>query len=354
MRIAQIVSLIESVPPKGKNGLEFLVSWLTEELVRRGHDVTLFAPADSKTKAKLVSICPQALSRDPNSLIPPNIYDYWNIIYAMKFADQFDVIHAHSLAPAYFRQICKTPLVRTSHHPISKQWLAHYNDPFYHKYLKKLEDIKEDGYKVFVSQSQKKASFSKQQKSFTVYNGIPIDNFKFNPNPKDYFAFFGFLNYDKGAHIAVQVARKAGVKLLLAGVVKKEEDFFDKEIKPHLNKKIQYIGPITNYKDKSDFLGNAKGLLVPIQWEEPFGLVMPEAMACGTPPIAFRRGAIPEIIENKKNGFIVNSEKQMIEAIKNIDKIDRRQCRKRVEKDFTIEKMVDRYEEVYRKIVGKK
>lgn len=354
MKIAQIVSLTESVPPKGKNGLEFLVSWLTEELVKRGHDVTLFAPADSKTKAKLISICPKALSRDPKNLIPLNSYDFRNAIYAMNMADQFDLIHTHSTASTYFRQLCKTPIVHTHHHPTTKQKKQQYNDPFYHKYIKKLEDFKKNGCDVFVSNSQKKASYSVCKKKVTIHNGIPIDNFKFNQNPKDYFAFFGFINKDKGAHIAVQAARKAGVKLLIAGIYEKEEDFFDKEIKPYLNNKIKYIGPITNYKDKSEFLSNARGILIPIQWEEPFGLVMPESMACGTPPIAFRRGAVPEIIQDKKNGFIVDNIKEMVSAIKNIDKIKRENCRKRVEKYFTVEKMVDKYEEVYRKIINKK
>jgi len=348
MRIAQLVPLQEPIPPKNKNGLEFIVYYLTEELVKRGHEVTLFASGNSKTSAKLNSLFPLATTDDPNTAWPPYVYSLWNSFYCFSKNKEFDIIHSHLFGsePLFFSYFTETPLVSTTHHP-KKTTAPYRKNKEYYKHSKPIFDVLEDQYRIFVSDFQKK-EFKNPKKSFTILNGIPIKDFSFSKTTSDYFAFLGYLNYEKGAHTAIQTAKKAKVKLKLAG--NGTEEFLKKEIYPYLDKDIEYLGPITGTA-KYNFLKNAKALLVPIQWEEPFGLVMPEAMACGTPVIAFNRAAVPEIIKDGETGFIVKNEKEMIEAIKKIDIIDRFACRKHVEKNFTIEKMVDGYEKIYEKII---
>ncbi|NOQ68415.1 glycosyltransferase [Patescibacteria group bacterium] len=187
----------------------------------------------------------------------------------------------------------------------------------------------------------------------TVYNGLDIKRFEFKKKHKNYLAFLGRFSFEKGVDTAVKVAAKSGEKIKIAGNIW-GNGFYNEKVEPHLKKgEIENVGLLG--KDKlSDFLGGAKALLFPIRWEEPFGLVMIEAMACGVPVIAFNRGSVSEVVKHGKTGFIVENEEEMIEAIKNIDKIDREECRKHVEENFTVEKMVDGYENAYRKILNKK
>lgn len=353
LRIAQVVSLQESVPPKGKNGLEFMVYYLTEELVGRGHDVTLFATSDSKTSARLVSVVRYPAMK--KWIFGWNSIDYSmaSMIKAVETADQFDVIHTHIGHTAYyFANLIKTPVIETIHSPVHKAPKINMrgrivDDVYFKDRMRRYQKI----HHVFVSKNQKSNSLSTKSSS-VIHNGIDLKNFIFRDNPKDYFAYLGYITPNKGAHLAVRSARKAGAKLKLAGSFKGCEEYFKEKIRPYLKKgHIEYVG-VVNPRERNRLLGGAKALLVPVEWEEPFGLVMIEAMACGTPVIGFNRAAVPEIVKDGKIGFVVEDTEDMARAIKKIDDIKRADCRKHVEKHFTVQRMADEYEKVYEKAIG--
>lgn len=346
LRIAQVVSLQESVPPKGKNGLEFMVHYLAEELVRRGHEVTLFAPSNSKTSAKLVGVVKYPAMKRWNFGWNSIDYALVSMAKAAEMADGFDVIHAHIGHTAYyFANLVETPIIETIHSPVRKAKKLS-KDCCSKDKIARYEKI----HHVFVSNNQKNSSILKVNSS-VVHNGIDLKDFSFKGNAKDYFVYLGYMTSNKGAHIAARAACKAGVRLKLAGGLKGCETYFKKEIKPYLKKnRIEYLGTV-NSTQRNRLLGRAKAILIPIQWEEPFGLVMIEAMACGTPVIGFNRAAVPEIVKDGKTGFIVDDIKDMMKAMKKIDEIDRSACRKHVEKYFTVQKMADEYEKVYEKAI---
>ena len=358
MKIAQIVSYQESVPPNSKNGLEFVVSWITEELLKRGHEVTLFAPGDSKTKASLKSIYPTNLSNAKKVLWYHNDYNNQNLSYAFSMADKFDIIHTHT-NPNLFVGFTKKPVVHTLHSPYRDGFRKMYlTNKKISGYIKPIIDNYEKINYVTISKLQQK-NYRKCEKYYfknytNIYNGIPVEKFKFNDKPEDYLFFMGYISEDKGAHIAVKVAKKTKQKLILAGQYsERHPEYFNKYIKPYLNENIQYVGPV-NFKQKIKLLKNAKAVINPITWDEPFGLVPVEAQACGTPVLTFKKGAMPEIVKNNKTGYVVETEKELMESIKKIDKIDRYECRKWVEENFSVEKMVDEYEKLYKKLINKK
>jgi len=351
MRIAQLVSLQESVPPRGKNGLESMVYYLTEELVRRGHEVTLFATSDSKTSARLVEILPYPMSRGIIFGMSPTHYALIVMAKAAEMSEEFDIIHSHLGAPAYyFADLIKTPIVETVHSEMRKTS----SDPNKERYEKYREDRDRRFYKayhVYVSDQQKENSKLKRSAS-VVHNGISLEEFAFDPKGGDYFAYLGYINENKGAHLAVEAAVKSGVKLKLAGGCYGCEKFFDERIKPYLKEgQIEYVG-VVNPEERNRFLGGAKGLLFPVNWEEPFGLVMIEAMACGTPVIGLNRASVPEVVDNGKTGFVVDDISEMQKAIQEIESISRDDCRKHVEEHFSVEKMAENYEKVYAKVVS--
>jgi len=349
LRIAQIAPLWEPVPPKKYGGIEIMMEKITNELVRRGHSVTIFASGNSKTKAKLKSVFPKSLF-EMNVDWYHRSYNLINVSNAFKFADQFDVIHNHAGDNAmFFTQGTKTPVLTTLHnvlpHPKSKD-----SDEYItYKYFAKKTNF------VSISLNQRTHTNIKFNFVDNVYNGIDIEKFKFSPASKDYFFWLGRIHYGKGLAEAVEIVRKTKQKLIIAGNVtcKSDEEYFA-EIKSKIDgKKIKYVGEVSE-KQKIKYLSNAKALLFPICWEEPFGLVMTEAMACGTPVVAFNRGSVFEVVKHGKTGFVAENEKEMISAIKKIDKIKRENCRAHVEKNFTIKKMVDNYENVYEKIIKNK
>jgi len=359
MKIAQVVSMQESVPPQSQNGLEFIVSWLTEELVKRGHDVTLFAPADSKTKAKLIPIFPQSVFKMNKNVwgwTKGNFSD-WNTSIAASMSNKFDIIHSHTGTIKKFTPFINKPIIYTVHEPYHSSFEKEYlNQKKYKKYFKfALEQYKKINY-VNISKKQendfKKCEKYYFKKHITIHNGIPINKFSFNNKPENYLFYLGYINKDKGADIAVKIAKKLKIKLILAGSKYGQKKFFQEKIEPYLNKDIKYIGPI-DFREKVKLLKNATALLNPVTWHEPFGLVPVEAQACGTPVIAFNKGAMSEIISHNKTGFVVKTEKEMISAIKNINKIKRQDCREWVEKNFSVERMVDDYEKLYKKLVKK-
>jgi len=357
MKIAHLVSLQENVPPKSKNGLEFVVAWLVDELVARGHDVTLLAPAESKTKAKLISIKKNnTLEKNVNNWGSHN-FSLWNTSLVASINTKFDIIHSHTETITSYMPFISKPTILTVH--------GQYNDSFREKYLSKKKYLK---YFDFALAQYKKINYvtisKKQEQNFlkcqkyyfkkhtTIYNGIPMEKFGFNDQPHNYLFFIGYINKDKGADVAVRMAKKLKMKLILAGEISSQEKFFNTAIKPYLNKDIKYIGPV-NFKEKNILYKNALATLAPISWEEPFGLTLAESQACGTPVIAFNRGAAPEIIQNGKTGFLVNTENEMIKSIKKINTINRLDCRQRVEEKFSVKRMVDDYEKLYKKLANK-
>ena len=341
LRIAQIAPLWFPIPPKKYGGIERIISFLTEELVKRGHDVTLFASGDSKTKAKLVSVTKRGLISQG---IPWHDYTWTGLNTSIVFemVNKFDIVHSHwGFFSVFFQKFVKTPVLYTFHN------IPRFND---HRW-KILDYYKKDLNVVFVSQSEKRNSPIEFKKSWVVYNGIDISQFKFNPKPKDHFVWIGRVSPEKGIENAIKVAERTGINLLLAGQIQEmRKDYFEKTIKPHLSKQIKYIGELTTEK-LSNFYGQAKACLYPIEWEEPFGLIMAESMACGTPVIVFNRGSAREVIKDEKTGFVVENINEMIKAIKKIDKINRMACHQRVEKYFTYQRMVDDYEKIYYEIL---
>jgi len=353
LKIAQVAPLWYPVPPKGYGGTEFIVSKLTEGLIKNGHHLTLFASGDSKTKGKLFSI----IKKNLYSLKIPWLYDSYNILNLVKAFSQFkefDIIHTHiDLYDPIFRSKCPIPTLATLHNPFwsegkkkSGKWYDYQARVLIYNQFPHLPYVAiSNSYRY---QCPAKINFVK-----TIHHGVEINNFTFNPKPENHFVWLGRFAPNKGLHLAARLAKKLGLSLEIAGkpVSPENQQYFKKEVKPFLSKKIKYVGEIKTEKEKSDFLKRGKALLYPLLWEEPFGIVMIEAMACGTPVIAFKRGSVPEIVENKKTGFIVKNLEQMEKAIKNIDFISRLNCRKRVEENFTVEKMVKEYENIYYQLI---
>lgn len=354
LRIAQIAPLWYKIPPEKYGGIELIVYNLTEELVRRGHKVTLFASGDSETSAKLFSVCPRSLKRD--GVEWTNLkYNLLNLSEAFSRQEQFDIMHSHmDLYDLYFTPFLKTPVVSTMHNRLMIDKIM-INGRMQDKGVERLNIYRHfhNHNIVTISNAQKKLSRVKMNFVGTVYNGIDIKQFKYNSKGSDHFIWIGRASADKGMENAVLFAKKAKVKLVLAGRVESENEkiFFNQKIKPHIDgKMIKFIGEIS-VKQKSDFFGNAKALLYLMKWDEPFGLVMAEALACGTPVIAFDRGSASEIIEHGKTGYVVNSIGEVGKAVNNINKINRQDCRLSVEKKFNIAKMADGYEEIYSKLI---
>lgn len=337
------------IPPKKYGGSERIISFLTERFVEKGHQVTLFAPGNSQTKAKLVAPVKKGVFE-----MGAKWGAYWwnNLIHSMAFekADQFDIIHCHwGIMGAFFQRIIKkknkkTPVVIHTMHNIPKT-------P--HLRWKVYEHYKNDLNLVFISESEKRDPPLKFKNSWVIYNGIDLKPFAFNPKPKDHFIWVARVCPAKGPETAIKIALKAGVKLKLAGQIQPQhQDYFKTNIKPYLNKQIQFIGEL-NQKELGRFYSQAKGCLYPIDWEEPFGLVMVESMAAGTPVIAFDRGSVPEVIKDGKTGFIVKTIAEAVKAVKKIDQINRQDCRDHVAEKFTLETMANEYEKLYYKLIKK-
>jgi glycosyltransferase involved in cell wall biosynthesis len=352
LRIAQVGPLWENIPPPFYGGTERIVSSLTEGLMKKGHDVTLFACGTSKTSAKLISTYPRPLFRDG---IPwTNImYPLLHITKVLEMEKQFDVIHMHLNKASDYLAL---PLFEPIKHKVVV--MMHFAAPQYKNYPDRQLVLEKYHGMNYVSISNfQRVGMEKLNWIATVYNGIDIENYTFNSYPKDYFLWLGKFNADKGTKEAILAAKKAGIKLLLGGAIDKLDGddyrYYTEEVKPLIDgKQIIFIGEVGG-KEKDELLGNAVGFLNPIQWNEPFGLVSPEAMATGTPVISFRRGALPEIIQDGVNGFLVDNVDQMVEKIKDIHTIERIKCRERIEEKFTSQIMVDEYEKVYLNLLNR-
>lgn len=357
MRIAQLVSLEMPVPPHSQNGLEFVVSWITEELVKRGHEVSLFGTEDSRTEGRLISLIPKKIYSSHTHNWDKPLPEYWNMSYVAAHSKEFDIIHSHARGVSLFTPFMQAPVVQTLHHPFrDESWLPFFKKKKYAEQMKYIFDSTSKVNYVAVSKNQEK-QFTEASAYFKkhthIHNGIPMKKFPFNAMPKDYLLYIGYINANKGAHIAVEVAKKLGMKLILAGNNYGEEAFFNKHIKPYLNKDIRYVGPV-DFKTKISLYKNAVAKLAPITWDEPFGLTIVESQACGTPVIAFDKGASAEIIRDGVTGFIVKDQKEMLQAVKKISTLDRKACRAWAEKNFSVEHMVDQYEALYKSLIAKK
>jgi glycosyltransferase involved in cell wall biosynthesis len=338
MRIAQIAPLQESVPPQRYGGTERVVSSLVEELVRRGHDVTLFASGDSSTNATLVPVVPRALRLSGVRDALPAALLALGMVY--ERAHEFDIIHSHIDYPTLpFARLRATPTVLTCHGRLD---LLHVHPIF--EYFR-------EGNLVSISDNQRRLLPAWNWVG-TVYNGIDLVNFTLRPRPGHYLAFLGRISPEKGIEDAITVAKLAGVPLKIAAKVDPvDEDYYRERIRPLLDHPlIEFVGEISD-REKDAFLGQALALIFPVRWPEPFGLVMVEAMATGTPVIAGRFGSVPEVVEDSETGYICDSLEEMVLAIRRLDEIDRTACRRHTERRFSSQRMAEDYVTVYQTLL---
>ncbi|SDJ92577.1 Glycosyltransferase involved in cell wall bisynthesis [Catalinimonas alkaloidigena] len=347
MKIGILAPIAWRTPPEHYGGWELVAHHLTEGLVARGHDVTLFATSDSLTKARLESVCPHPLNQ-PGHALDSRVYETLHIAHAFERAKKLklDVLHNHAgCFGTPFAHLISVPTVTTLHGSAaeagSRTLYEHYRDLNY----------------VSISDSERKLAPDLSYVA-TVYNGVKVASFEFQESPGDYLIVIGRMSPDKGIHLAIQVAQQAGLPLVLAGIVPSEnESYFRTQIEPHLNDQIRFIGPV-NHREKSRWLAGAKASLHLVTYEEAFGLTMAESMACGTPVVAIRRGSVPELIEHRRTGFIVNpaSDDEMVADavafLSHVADLDRRYIREHTEKRFGVERMVKGYEAVYKQLLA--
>lgn len=344
MRIAQIAPLWEKVPPPTYGGTELVVSLLTDELVRRGHEVTLFGTGDSETLAKLESCSPQPLRPLNTSLAEYNVYEQMELSKVFNQAETFDLIHSHIGYPAFpYANLSQTPVVHTLH-GIIPAWM----EPIFQQHGEQ--------HFVSISNSQRRPELGLNYLA-TVYNAIAPQQFQFYPQPENppYLAFLGRISPEKGPHLAIQIAKQVQWPLKMAGKIDPvDQVFFEQEIAPHIDgEQIQFLGE-ANHEQKNALMGNATATLFPITWREPFGLVMIESLASGTPVIAMAVGAAPEIVKQGQTGFLCQSVEECVTAVSQLDQLSRDACRADVEQNFHIKQMTDGYEAVYESVLGEK
>jgi glycosyltransferase involved in cell wall biosynthesis len=342
LKIAQVAPLFESVPPAHYGGTERVVANLADELVCLGHDVTLFASADSSTRATLVPICPRALRLESDC----RDQLAWHVLMLESVAarsHQFDLIHFH-IGHFHFPLLRRldVPHVTTLHGRLDLPELGPLYDEFSEMPL------------ISISDAQRKPLAAANWIA-TIHHGLPETQFAFQPEPGEYLAFLGRISPEKRVDRAIAIATALGWPLRIAAKVDPADvAYFEQDVRPLLaHPLVEFIGEIGD-REKNTFLGRARALLFPIDWPEPFGLVMIEALACGTPIIAFRAGSVEEVIEHGHTGFIVDSEEEAIEATKRAPTIDRRACRRLFEERFTARRMVERHVSVYADVINAK
>jgi glycosyltransferase involved in cell wall biosynthesis len=340
MRIAQVAPLYESVPPKYYGGTERVVSYLTEELVRQGHEVTLFASGDSETAARLVAATPRSLRLD-KTCVDQLAHHVLLLEQVCRRGGEFDVVHYH-IDYVHF------PLSRSRPHPHVTTLHGRLDIPD----LAPLYDEFSEMPVVSISNSQRQPLPHANWQA-TVYHGLPEKLLRFRPERGEYLAFIGRFSPEKRADRAIAIARRAGLPLKLAAKVDAvDQAYFDAEIKPLLDDPlIEFVGEIGE-DAKDEFLGNAYALLFPIDWPEPFGLVMIEAMACGTPVIAYRHGSVEEVMENGLSGFVVSTIDEAVEAVERVADLDRAECRRVFDRRFTAAQMAEDYVRVYERVIS--
>ncbi|MGD9682104.1 MAG: glycosyltransferase family 4 protein [Candidatus Obscuribacterales bacterium] len=346
MRIAQLASSVESVPPRGYGGTEIVVDLLTTELLKQGHEVTLFASGDSKTGARLVSITDKSLRTDPE--IPQSrwaAYDMRTLIELEKMAGEFDIIHNHmswSALPALDR-IARdrgVPCITTNHNPVRD-----YCKDIYFRY----------GHLPYISISDAYRRLNHPDDLnyvATIYNGINLDSYELDTRRKrEFLLFLGRICHDKGTSESIELARRLGLPLKIAGKVdRRDQAYFDEHVKPRLSGKIEYVGEV-GAREKQELYSGAIAVTYPINFDEPFGLVMAEALACGTPCLALARGSVREVLSDGETAVIGQSVDELAERFPEIESIKPETCRKRVEMLFSKEKMAASYVDIFQKLL---
>jgi glycosyltransferase involved in cell wall biosynthesis len=348
MRIAQVAPPVESVPPAGYGGTERVISTLTEELVRRGHDVTLFASGDSRTSARLLPVTERALWHVEGE---QDFTPAWIVVLGkvLREVGGFDIVHSHLDYfgfPLARRTAC--PLVTTLHGRLDIAELG--------AIFREFDDVP----LVSISDAQRRPVPYANWVA-TVHHGIDLPNFALGPGAGGYLAFLGRISPEKGVDTAIRVARRAGMPIKIAArmplrferdpVSRRDRAYYQDAVAPCLGgPDVELVGEVAG-QDKSRFLGDAAALLFPISWPEPFGLVMPEALACGTPVLAFRQGSVPEVLRDGETGFICDSEDELVDAVGRLDRLDRRRCRTEAEQRFSPAAMAAQYERVYEGLV---
>jgi glycosyltransferase involved in cell wall biosynthesis len=341
MRIAQLAPLAESVPPKLYGGTERVIAWLVDELVELGHDVTLFASGDSKTKGKLHAVWPRAL-RLGRKGADPNAACALLIEAIAERAGEFDVIHSHiDWLPLPVLSRTGVPFLTTMHGRLDLPCLPEVIGVF------------ADAPFVSISADQRRP-LPEANWIATIQHGLPKDLFRPSYEPGSYLAFLGRLTADKGPEDAIRIARAARMPLRIAAKIPRSETaYFKNKLEPNIDgQTVQLVGEVDDAK-KQPFLADAAGLLFSIDWPEPFGLVMIEAMACGTPVIAYGSGSVPEVVEDGVTGFIVDGKEQAIRAVKELGRLDRRVVRARFEERFAASRMAHEYETRYRNLIAR-
>jgi len=340
MRIAIVSPPWFPVPPTGYGGIEWIVWLLAEGLTAQGHDVTLFASGDSRTSAKLDFVYPTA----PSELIGRTVPDLRHLLSALEHAGDFDVINDHT-GPlgAVLGELVDTPVVHTVHGPLD-------GEPG--KVYEAIGRVAPGVGLISLSLNQRRPKPDLNWVA-NVPNALDLGHYPCHPHTGDYLLFLGRMNHEKGAHRAIAVAMELGLPLKLAGKARepREQAYFEEFIEPHLGNGIEYLGEV-NHGMKVELLQNARCTLFPIEWEEPFGLVMIESMACGTPVIATRHGAVPEVIEDGRGGLVVDNWREMPAALERADEIDPRECRRYAEERFAPERMVADYLKAYDDVTG--
>ncbi len=334
MKIAILSPVAWRTPPVKYGPWEQVASNVAEGLVEKGFDVTLFATAQSITRGKLQSVVTNGYAE--NTEQDPKVVECLHISHLMEQADDFDIIHNHfDFLPLTFSKLIKTPMLTTIHGFSSAKIVEVYKKYNLHTYYASISNADRSRELDYLA---------------TVYNGIDPANFSFQQIPKDYVLFFGRIHPEKGTYEAIQIAKRAGRKLVIAGLIQ-DQGYFDEKVKPYLNETdVIYVGN-AEPKERNVLLGEAYALLHPISFAEPFGLSVAEAMMCGTPVIAFNLGSMPELILEGKTGFLVNSIDEAVEALANFQSLKRSDCRNHALLNFSKASMAEDYLEVYRKIL---
>jgi glycosyltransferase involved in cell wall biosynthesis len=339
MRIGVLGPISWRIPPRHYGGWELVTYNLVEGLVARGHQVTLFATADSETSARLLSVCPRPLSEDPS--LPPRMYESLHAALAFEHAAEFDLIHNHlGCYPVCSSRLLPVPLITTLHGSAAED----HSRIIYSRY--------QDSYYVSITDAERQLAPELNYVA-TVYNGIDVGAFDFSPDPGSYLLVLGRMSPDKGIHSAIAAARQCGMRLILAGIVPREnEEYFENQVRPYLKPgAIDFIGP-ADHALKNRLLRGAYALLHLITYHEAFGLTMVEAMACGTPVIAVPMGSVPELVLNGETGFWADDVEEVCRVLPKVAELDRSRCRQWVEARFSVDRMVDRYVEVYERVLA--
>jgi glycosyltransferase involved in cell wall biosynthesis len=339
MRIAVIAPPWYPVPPSGYGGIEWVVALLADGLTERGHEVTLFAPPGSETEAELV---PPLAEVPPEELIGDPWHEAAHAVSAYNRTGEFDLLHDHTgPVGASIGAMCEAPTVHTLHGPFTDQTSLLYRR------------IARRHWFVAISQHQQSMGPANLRWGGVVYNGIALDRYPFREDKEDFLFFLGRADEEKAPHLAIEAARRAGRRLVMCVTTKNEREraYWAEQVEPLLDEDVEVRGEC-DQEQKTDLLGRAAALLFPIQWPEPFGLVMTEAMACGTPVIARRNGSVPEVVADGETGFIVSSVEEMAAAVARVGELDSHAMRAVVKEQFSAEAMVAGYEHIYQQLVA--